>query len=133
MPELNAALNFASAILLILGYLFIRRRAITAHKLCMLSATATSTIFLVCYIYYHIHHGSTRFRGAGVSRTVYFSILISHTILAVFVIPLITKTIYHAFRGEFPKHVRIARWTLGIWWYVSVTGVVVYWMLYRLA
>ena len=131
MPELNAALNLASAILLILGYTLIRQRAITAHTLCMLGATATSTIFLVCYIYYHLHHGATRFPGHGWSRSLYFSILISHTILAVVQVPLIYKTLRHAFAGRFEAHKRLARVTLPIWVYVSVTGVVIYWMLYR--
>ena len=131
MPELNAALNLASAILLILGYTLIRQRAITAHTLCMLGATATSTIFLLCYIYYHLHHGATRFPGKGWSRQVYFSILISHTILAVVQVPLIYKTLRHAFAGRFEAHKRLARVTLPIWVYVSVTGVVIYWMLYR--
>ena len=93
MPELNAALNLASAILLILGYTLIRQRAITAHTLCMLGATFTSTVFLVSYIYYHLHHGATRFPGHGSSRTVYFTILMTHTILAVVQVPLIYKTL----------------------------------------
>ena len=131
MPELNAALNFASAVLLILGYTMIRQRAITAHTLCMLGATTTSTIFLVCYIYYHLHHGGTRFPGRGGWRTVYFSILISHTILAVIQVPMIYQTLRHAFANRLDKHRRLARVTLPIWIYVSVTGVVIYWMLYR--
>ena len=131
MPELNAALNLTSAILLVLGYTLIKQRAITAHTLCMLGATATSTIFLLCYIYYHLHHGATRFPGKGWSRQVYFSILISHTILAVVQVPLIYKTLRHAFAGRFEAHKRLARVTLPIWVYVSVTGVVIYWMLYR--
>ena len=131
MPELNAALNLASAILLILGYTLIRQRAITAHTLCMLGATATSTIFLGCYIYYHLHHGATRFPGRGGWRTVYFSILISHTILAVVQVPLIYQTLRHAFASRFEAHRRLARVTLPIWVYVSITGVIIYWMLYR--
>jgi len=132
MPELNAALNLASAILLILGYTLIRQRAITAHTLCMLGATLTSCLFLISYIYYHLHHGSTRFPGTGWSRTLYFSILIPHTILAVVQVPLIYKTLRHAFAGRFDAHKRIARITLAIWLYVSMTGVMVYWMLYRM-
>ena len=132
MPELNAALNLTSAILLILGYTLIRQRAITAHTLCMLGATLTSAIFLVSYIYYHLHHGASRFPGHGWSRTLYFLILIPHTILAVVQVPLIYKTLRHAFAGRFEAHRRIAPITLGIWLYVSVTGVMVYWMLYRM-
>ncbi len=131
MPELNAALNLTSAILLILGYTLIRQRAITGHTLCMLGATATSTIFLVCYIYYHLHHGATRFPGRGWSRPVYFSILISHTILAIVQVPLIFLTLRHAFKNRFEAHRRLAKITWPIWVYVSVTGVVIYWMLYR--
>ena len=93
MPELNAALNLASAILLVLGYTLIRQRAITGHTLCMLGAVLTSSVFLVSYIYYHLHHGGTRFPGTGWSRPLYFSILISHTILAVVQVPLIYKTL----------------------------------------
>ena len=131
MPELNAALNLASAILLVLGYTLIRQRAVTGHTLCMLAASATSAVFLVCYIYYHLHHGRTRFPGTGLARPVYFTILISHTILAVVQVPLILRTLFLAFRSRFQEHKRLARVTLPIWLYVSVTGVVVYWMLYR--
>ena len=131
-PALNASLNAASALLLILGYTMIRQRAITGHTICMLSATCTSTVFLVCYLYYHAHHGATRFPGTGPVRFVYFAILISHTILAVVQVPLILTTLTRAFRSQFDKHIRIARITLPIWLYVSVTGVVVYWMLYRM-
>ena len=131
MPELNAALNFTSAILLILGYALIRQRAITGHTICMLGATATSTLFLISYIYYHLHHGSTRFPGTGWSRTLYFAILVPHTILAVAQLPLIILTLIHAFRGRFDRHKVLARVTLPIWLFVSVTGVVIYWMLYR--
>ena len=132
MPELNAALNLCSALLLVLGYTLIRQRAITAHTICMLGATLTSTAFLISYIYYHLHHGSTRFPGHGASRVLYFSILIPHTILAIVQVPLIYKTLRHAFAGRFEAHRRLARITLPIWLFVSVTGVVVYWMLYRM-
>src|SRR3989338_2756269 len=115
-----------------MGYLFIRRKAVSAHKVCMLSAASTSTLFLIGYIYYHLHHGSTRFRGTGWSRPVYFSILISHTILAVVQVPLIYVTLKRAFRSQFEAHRRLARITLPIWVYVSITGVVIYWMLYRI-
>ena len=130
-PPLNASLNASSALLLTLGYAFIRQRAITAHTMTMLAATLTSTLFLISYLYYHAHHGSTHFPGRGPIRPVYFTILITHTILAICQLPLICGTLFHAFRGNFVKHRRIARITLPIWLYVSVTGVVVYWMLYR--
>ena len=132
MPEQNAVLNLVSAILLVAGYIFIRRRAVEAHKFCMLGATLTSTVFLVCYLYYHAHHGSTRFPGHGWSRTLYFSILIPHTLLATLQVPLIYQTLRHALASRLDKHRRLARITLPIWLFVSVTGVVIYWMLYRI-
>lgn len=132
LPMINAALNVSSAFFLTLGYIFIRQRAITAHTMCMLAACGTSTLFLISYITYHIHHGATRFPGEGFVRVVYFSILISHTILAVVIVPLAILTLYRGLRGQFSKHVPIARITLPIWLYVSVTGVLVYWMLYHL-
>ena len=132
LPSVNAGLNLTTAILLILGYTLIRQRAITGHTLCMSAAAATSTIFLASYLYYHAHHGSTPFKSHGPARTAYFFILITHTTLAIAQLPLIFLTLYRAFSGQFQKHVRIARITLPIWLYVSVTGVVVYWMLYRI-
>ena len=132
LPAVNAALNASSAFLLVLGYVFIRQRAITAHTMCMLAACLTSTLFLVSYIYYHIHHGATHFPGAGPAKLFYFLILISHTILAVAVVPLAAITLYRGLRGQFRGHVAIARRTLPVWLYVSVTGVIVYWMLYRI-
>ena len=131
LPSINASLNATTAALLVLGYCFVRRRLIMGHKICMLAATGTSSVFLACYIYYHWHHGSTHFPGAGLIRLVYFTILISHTILAVAQLPLILMTLFWAFRGKFEKHRAIARITLPIWLYVSVTGVIVYWMLYQ--
>ena len=130
-PSLNASLNAVTALLLVFAYLLIKHRAITGHKICMLLATFTSSVFLVCYLYYHAHHGVTRFQGTGPARSVYFFILTTHTILAVVQVPLILTTLYRAFRGEFPKHVTIARVVLPIWFYVSVTGVLIYFMLYR--
>lgn len=132
LPSLNAALNSASALLLAAGYLFIRTGRVAAHRLCMLSACATSTVFLTSYLIYHYHVGSVPFTGQGWMRRVYFAILISHTILAVAIVPLVLVTLTRALRAKFDKHKRIARWTLPLWFYVSVTGVVVYWMLYRL-
>jgi uncharacterized membrane protein YozB (DUF420 family) len=133
LPALNASLNLTTACLLVLGYTLIRQRAITAHTICMLAACATSTLFLVSYLYYHYHHGATRFPGLGAVRILYFAILISHTILAVVIVPLVILTLVHAFRGNFLKHAAVARVTLPLWLYVSVTGVVVYWMLYRVS
>lgn len=131
LPSVNAGLNLATTILLILGYTLIKQRAITAHTLCMILATLTSALFLISYLYYHFHHGSTKFQGQGMIRPVYFTILITHTILAVIQVPLILTTLWHAFRANFYAHARIARITLPIWLYVSITGVAVYWMLYR--
>ena len=132
LPALNASLNAVSAVLLVLGYLFIRRRKIAAHKLCMISAFATSTLFLASYLVYHYHVGSKPFSGQGAIRAVYFSILISHVVLAAAIVPLALVTLRRAWKEQFDRHARIARRTLPIWIYVSVTGVVVYWMLYRL-
>lgn len=130
LPTLNAILNGTSAVLLSAGYLLIRRRKVTAHKACMVSAFCASTLFLISYLTYHYHVGSVAFRGTGAIRAIYFTILISHTSLAVFVVPLALVTLSRALRSQFPRHVRIARWTLPLWLYVSVTGVVVYVMLY---
>jgi len=132
LPAINAALNATSATLLVLGYFFIRQRALTAHVVCMITAFVTSTLFLACYLYYHYHHGSEPFPGGGWVRGVYFTILISHIILAVAIVPLALITLYRGLRGHFPKHVKIARVTLPLWLYVSVTGVIIYWMLYHL-
>ena len=133
LPSVNASLNTASALLLIFGYFLIRQRAITGHTICMLLACGTSTLFLVSYLYYHYHHGATPFPGHGPIRLLYFGILISHTILAVMIVPLVLTTLFWAFRSRFEKHKIIARITLPMWIYVSVTGVVVYWMLYRVS
>ena len=132
LPAVNATLNSLSAILLTLGYLFIRRKKIAAHKRAMLGAFTTSTLFLVSYLYYHYHTGSTAFTGQGYLRIVYFAILISHTILATAIVPLVLMTLRRAFRADYAAHARIARRTLPLWIYVSVTGVIVYWMLYQL-
>jgi uncharacterized membrane protein YozB (DUF420 family) len=131
LPTLNAALNGAAACLLIGGWWFIRRGRRTAHRNCMVAALATSAAFLVSYLIYHFEAGSVRFPGVGGARTVYLAILLTHTVLAAAVPFLAVITATRGFRGRFPQHVKIARWTLPIWLYVSVTGVVVYWMLYR--
>lgn len=132
LPTVNAVLNATSGCLLAVGYLCIRRKKITVHKVCMVSAFGTSTLFLISYLTYHYHVGSIRFAGRGGIRILYFAILISHTILAAAIPPLALITVSRALRGRFDRHVRIARWTLPIWLYVSVTGVIVYWMLYHL-
>ena len=131
-PALDASLNAASAVLLAAGFLFIRGRKIQAHKVCMLSAFCTSSVFLACYLWYHAHHGITRFAQHGFVRGFYFTLLTTHSALAAVIVPLVLVTLYRAFRKRFDRHRRIARWTLPLWFYVSVTGVVVYWMLYRL-
>ena len=132
LASFDASLNAASAVFLTLGFFFIRRRNIRAHKACMLSAFATSMIFLVCYLTYHYFHGTTHFLGQGAVRGFYFVLLGSHTVLAALIVPLALTTLYRAWRKRFSQHKRIARWTLPIWLYVSLTGVVVYFMLYHL-
>ena len=132
LPRLNAILNGASGILLITGYVFIRRRKILQHKICMLSAVACSTCFLVSYLYFHAHAGVVRFSGQGTVRPLYFTILTSHTILAAAIVPLVIITLTFALRSRFIRHKAIARWTLPIWLYVSITGVIIYWLLFVL-
>ncbi len=132
LPALNAILNATSAGLLALGYVLIRRGRRAAHQKVMQSALVCSALFLVSYLTYHAQVGSVRFQGQGPIRTVYFAILISHTILAIVIVPLALVTFVRARRGLFDRHRKIARLTLPLWAYVSVTGVIVYWMLYRL-
>ena len=132
LPTLNAILNSISGLFLVTGYMMIRQRQIKAHRACMLGAFTTSTIFLISYLIYHANVGSIAFTGRGTIRIVYFTILISHIILAALILPLALVTLVQALRERFDRHARIARWTLPIWLYVSVTGVVVYLMLYRL-
>ncbi len=132
-PALNATLNGLAAILLTTGYVLIRKRRIDAHRKVMLTAFGVSILFLISYLVYHYQiRGGKHFPGTGPIRTVYFTILISHTILAAAVPVLAVITLSRALRSRFDRHRKIARWTLPIWLYVSVTGVVVYWMLYRL-
>ena len=130
-PAMNATLNASSAMFLCLGYAFIRRKQVAAHKACMLSAFTSSTIFLISYLVYHARVGSVRFQGAGWSRPVYFALLLSHTVLAVAIVPLALTTLSRALGGRFEAHRRIARRTLPLWLYVSLTGVLVYFMLYH--
>jgi uncharacterized membrane protein YozB (DUF420 family) len=132
LPALNATLNATSAILLTAGYLFIRRGRVTPHKTCMLGPLVASAAFLTSYVIYHWNTGSRPFPGVGAVRYVYFSILITHILLAVTIVPLALMTATRGLRAQYERHVKIARWTLPLWMYVSVTGVVIYLMLYRL-
>lgn len=131
LPALNATLNLTAAGFLVLGYRMIRSRRVRAHRACMLAAVTASLLFLGSYLVYHFQVGSRPFQGEGWIRWVYFSILISHTVLATAIVPLVGVTLVRALRGRFHAHQRIARWTLPLWLYVSVTGVIVYWMLYQ--
>ncbi len=132
LPALNAVLNGLSALLLAGGYVCVRRRHISAHRRCMLSAFGVSTLFLACYLVLRGLAGMTRFAGVGWVRPVYFSILTSHTILAAAILPMAILALVRALRGDVERHVRIARWTFPLWLYVSITGVVIYWLLYHL-
>jgi len=132
LPALNASLNALSALLLIIAYVLIRRRRPIAHRNVMIAALVCSTLFLTSYLIYHYNVGSVRFTGTGPARTFYFTILLTHTVLAAAVPFLAAITVWRAWRKQYPRHVRIARWALPIWLYVSVTGVVVYWMLYQM-
>jgi uncharacterized membrane protein YozB (DUF420 family) len=132
LPALNAALNSLSAVFLLAGFLSIKSGKRDAHKKCMIAAFTSSILFLISYLIYHFQIGSVPFKGQGNIRTIYFTILISHTILAVTVVPLALITLTRALKEQFAAHRRIARWTFPVWLYVSVTGVIVYWMLYWL-
>jgi uncharacterized membrane protein YozB (DUF420 family) len=131
LPTLNAILNATSGILIVIGFLFIRQRRINAHRACMIAAVCSSILFLISYLVYHYHHGATRFPGTGWVRPFYFILLISHTILAAVIVPFVIVTLVRAFRGQFARHLRVARWTFPMWLYVSITGIVVYLMLYH--
>jgi uncharacterized membrane protein YozB (DUF420 family) len=132
LPAVNATLNGLSAAFLTAGYVFIKRKNMKAHRNCMISAFVTSALFLVCYLTYHIvvHH-VTVFRDPPWFRPIYLTILLTHTVLAVVIVPLIFMTLSRGLRGQFDRHKRIARWAWPIWMYVSVTGVLVYWLLYQ--
>jgi uncharacterized membrane protein YozB (DUF420 family) len=138
LPAINASLNGLSAILLTAGYIFIRQKNKTAHRNCMISAFCVSVIFLICYLTYHgylaivLHRGPTRFVNPQWFRPIYLAILLTHTVLAIVIVPMILITLFRAFRERFDKHKKIARWTLPLWMYVSVTGVVVYLLLYQI-
>jgi uncharacterized membrane protein YozB (DUF420 family) len=132
LPTVNAFLNGMTGILLLIGYFYIRRGKRSIHKKVMLTAFSTSILFLISYLYYHAHVGSIPFKGTGVARPVYFTILVSHSILAAVIVPMAIVTLSRALSSRFDKHKKLARWTLPIWLYVSVTGVTVYMMLYHL-
>jgi putative membrane protein len=131
LPTVNAGLNATAAVLIATGFYFIKQKNIRAHKVCMVAALAVSTLFLTSYVIYHYNVGSVRFTKQGWIRGVYFPLLISHVILAALVLPMVLRTTYLAFKGRFPQHVAIARWTFPVWMYVSITGVIVYVMLYQ--
>lgn len=131
-PALNASLNGTCAVLLLTGWVLIKSGRREAHRWAMVSAFLCSALFLACYLWYHFHVGSVRFQRTGAVRTVYLSILLTHTVLAAVVLPMILRTLFLAAKGRFEEHRRAARWTFPVWLYVSVTGVTVYWMLYRL-
>jgi uncharacterized membrane protein YozB (DUF420 family) len=132
LPHLNAILNATCALLLFSGYSFIRAGRVAAHRTCQMAAVVVSVIFLASYLTYHYHHGATRFAGEGLVRPIYFTILISHTILAIVIVPLVGVTLYRALKADFVRHRKIARVTLPLWLYVSITGVIVYLMLYQI-
>lgn len=132
LPAVNATLNAVAGTLLAAGYACIRRGRVDLHRRCMVAAFATSALFLVSYLVYHAQAGSRPFTGEGPIRVVYFTVLISHIILAAAVLPLAVVTLRRGLRRDDARHAALARWTLPVWLYVSVTGVVVYWMLYRL-
>jgi putative membrane protein len=138
LPAVNASLNGLSAVLLAAGYIFIRQKKITAHRNCMISAFCVSVIFLICYLTYHtylavvLHRGPTHFLNPLWFRPIYLTILLTHTVLAMLIVPLILITLFRALRERFDKHKQIARWTWPLWMYVSVTGVIVYLLLYQI-
>jgi uncharacterized membrane protein YozB (DUF420 family) len=131
-PAINATLNGTSAVLLLLGRWYIARGRMAIHRAIMIAALVTSTAFLACYLYFHAHVGDVRFQGQGWIRPVYFAILITHVILAAVIVPMVIITLSRALRARFDRHRVIARWTFPLWLYVSVTGVVIYVMLYHL-
>jgi len=131
-PALNASLNGTTAVLLVIGWLLIRSGRREAHRWTMIAAFCVSSVFLACYLWYHAHHGVTRYAGTGFLRPVYFAVLGTHTILAALVLPLILRALYLAGKDRFAEHRVAAKWAFPVWLYVSTTGVVVYWMLYRL-
>jgi uncharacterized membrane protein YozB (DUF420 family) len=132
LPAVNATLNATSGVFLLAGYVMIKRREIQAHRNAMLAAFASSTLFLISYVVYHYHAGSRPFPGSGAIRLVYFAILITHVLLAMVILPLAISTLTKGLRGQYVRHKRVAKWTFPLWMYVSVTGVIVYLMLYQM-
>ena len=132
LPTLNALLNTTATVLLLTGYRLVRQRRFDAHKKVMLAALAVSAAFLASYLIYHFNVGSVKFQKTGAIRIVYFAVLISHTILAAAAAPMALITVYRAWTNQLARHRALARITFPVWLYVSVTGVVVYWMLYRM-
>jgi putative membrane protein len=132
LPAVNAALNTLSTIFLTCGYIFIRRQRQVAHRNCMIGAVISSTLFLTCYLIYHYNAGRTVFRDPPWFRPIYLTILLTHTILAVVIVPMVLTTLYRAARRQFDRHKKIARWTWPIWMYVSITGVIIYFLLYHI-
>lgn len=132
LPTLNAALNATAATLLAIGWWQIRRRRIEAHRRCMIGAFTASTLFLVSYVVYHLHAGSRPYTGTGALRVVYFTILLTHVVLAAAIVPMALVTLVRGLKRDDARHRRIARWTIPLWLYVSITGVVIYVMLYEL-
>ena len=132
LPALNAALNTLSTIFLTCGYIFIRQQRQVAHRNCMIGAVISSALFLTCYLIYHYNAGRTVFRDPAWFRPIYLAILLTHTILAVVIVPMVLTTLYHAARRQFDRHKKIARWTWPIWMYVSITGVIIYFLLYHI-
>jgi len=132
LPHLNACLNGTSAVLLFAGFSFIRSGKVAAHRACQTSALVVSVLFLASYLTYHYYHGATRFPGTGLARPIYFTILTTHTVLAIVIVPLIAVTFFRALKLDFVRHRKIARITLPLWMYVSITGVIVYLMVYQI-
>jgi len=132
LPAVNACLNGLSTCFLFAGFILIRRKRIAAHRACMLGAVAASTLFLACYLYYHFHAGRTEFRNPAWFRPIYLTILLTHTVLAVVIVPMVIVTLVRALRERFDQHKRLARWTHPLWLYVSVTGVLIYFLLYQI-
>ena len=131
LATVNAGLNATAAVLIGSGFYFIKQKNIRAHKVCMVAAVVVSSVFLTSYLIYHYNVGSVRFTKQGWIRDVYFPLLLTHTVLAAVTLPMVLRTLFLAVKGRFPKHVRIAKWTFPVWMYVSVTGVIVYLMLYH--
>ena len=132
LPAVNATLNATCAVLLVIGWILIKRGRIRQHRAVMIAAVSTSAVFLASYLVYHAQVGSVRFTGTGAIRTIYFTVLLTHTILAAAIVPMVLVTLSRGLTGKYDPHRRIARWTMPIWLYVSITGVIVYLMLYQL-